>query len=179
MSMFNWSYLQELRRKRQIRLGLLYHVDQYATKRSGVLAITYVVMAIAVFVATIITILVSILKSEVKPISVTPAPVVQVATAIPDPCGLPDVYCDGEPVPVSGQASWLVYERPDTCATRDWPKGTILLVSAKWSSITCVVRDFGPSKAIFPERIIDLNRDQFSALSDPRHGVIDVTVTPI
>lgn len=100
-------------------------------------------------------------------------------TYLYDPCGLQDVYCPGEPTPSSGKASWLSYSRQDSCASRDWPKGTHLKVQSDNGYVVCVVRDFGPSKAVYPDRIVDLDVRQFSFLADPDRGVIDVTVTPL
>lgn len=77
-----------------------------------------------------------------------------------------------------GQASWIDYQLYDSCATRDWKKGTKLVVTNvdNGKSIVCVSRDFGPDASIFPERIIDLNREQFAQLENTKRGVINVKV---
>lgn len=76
----------------------------------------------------------------------------------------------------SGQASWLVYELPDTCAATRWPRGTELIVQSDNGWIKCVVRDYGPDPKIYPNRIVDLSLEQFSQLADPQKGVINVTI---
>lgn len=92
----------------------------------------------------------------------------------PSICGLDAVICPGE-----GKASWLGYSLIDSCASRDYPKGTRLevrLAGTEDPRIVCVVRDFGPDASILPERIIDLNYNQFKLLASPEIGIIDVEI---
>ena len=80
---------------------------------------------------------------------------------------------------VEGRASWIGYNLIDSCAARDWPKGSILRVKnagTEEPSIVCVVRDFGPDYSVFPDRIIDLNYKQFQQLANPEVGIIEVEV---
>lgn len=65
-----------------------------------------------------------------------------------------------------------------TCAARQWPVGSSLLVTHGDKSVVVRVTDFGPS-ARFPDRIIDLSHAAFEQLANPVVGLIDVTVTPI
>lgn len=82
------------------------------------------------------------------------------------------------PTPVTGIASWLTYELPDSCAATLWPRGTTLHVMTDTAEVDCVVRDYGADPKIFPERIVDLNVGLFSQLADPSKGIINVTVYP-
>lgn len=100
-------------------------------------------------------------------------------------CDMKDVYCPGEPqrelqprisAETQGIASWLKYERPDTCAALLWPKGTKLKVSYHGRSVVCIRRDSGP---YVPGRIVDLSSDQFAELASLETGIINVTVTPL
>lgn len=67
------------------------------------------------------------------------------------------------------------------CAARDWPRKTTLRVinTANGKETTCVVTDFGPAKAVHPDRIIDLSSHAFSQLSPLSRGVIEVAVEEI
>jgi len=66
----------------------------------------------------------------------------------------------------------------DTCASRDYPRGTILSVRRldTGKQITCRCNDVGPDGQIFPERIIDLSSHAFAKLADLSLGVIEVEV---
>lgn len=67
------------------------------------------------------------------------------------------------------------------CAVRDWPRKTKLLVTntLNGKEVTCTVTDFGPNKAIHPDRIIDLSSHAFSQISDLKLGIINVTVQQV
>ena len=103
-----------------------------------------------------------------------------------NPCDLDDIVCPNEvktPMEATqgvktqqGIASWLHYRLPDSCATRNYKKGTRLVVAAGPKSVTCVVRDFGPSATVFPERIIDLDSRLFQQLAPLSIGVVKVRI---
>lgn len=78
-----------------------------------------------------------------------------------------------------GTASWYSYGSTPTCAHRDYPKGTQLLVTnnATGASIVVTVNDYGPQA--WTGRIIDLNSVAFSAIAPLSQGLMEVTVTPI
>lgn len=87
-----------------------------------------------------------------------------------------------------GKASYYDYslkDAPDyskthlTAAVRDWPRGTELRVCVVDDPGRCVivrVNDYGPQKALHPDRIIDLSSAAFLKLAPLSKGVIDVTV---
>lgn len=81
----------------------------------------------------------------------------------------------------TGHASWLRYQQDDTCATRDWKRGTKLRIvhTITRAEALCVVRDYGPDASVFPDRIVDLNYKTFAQLAPLSVGVIPVEVTPI
>lgn len=188
MKIFGFTYFRGPKKHKQ-GFGILYHIDQLEQKRYGTKLAIYVMLALAVLLATIMTVAIIALKDKPAYKSCSPDEVVCTNegtislisddAVLPDPCAIQDIYCDGEPIPVTGNASFLDYKINDTCATRDWPKQTRLEVSANGKTIVCVVRDFGPSKAKHPDRIIDLNRDQFAQLESTRRGVVEVTVKPL
>ena len=97
---------------------------------------------------------------------------------------------------VIGKVSWYDYdlERKDqkcrtntcyskshaTCASRDYPKGTVLRVVRLDTNAftTCVVNDFGPEE--FTGRVLDLSSYAFSQLASLKIGVLDeVFMEPI
>lgn len=103
----------------------------------------------------------------------------QYILAMAKACSLEAVVCPAEAPrrpATAGKASWLRYERPDTCAALLWPKQTQLKVTAGDRWIVCTRRDSGP---YIPGRIVDLSLEQFGFLADPKVGLIDVTVQPI
>lgn len=91
----------------------------------------------------------------------------------------------------NGTASWYDYDlggldqkctkekepcysqRADTCASRDYPRGTILHVATTDKAITCRVNDYGPADRT---RIIDLSSHAFAQLAPLSKGLIEVTV---
>ena len=87
-------------------------------------------------------------------------------------------------------ASWYDYDLPGhkdyskfnyTAASRDYPKGTKLIVCAKPISteLKCVqvrVNDYGPDEKIHPERIIDLSSAAFKELAPLSDGLVYVKV---
>lgn len=93
----------------------------------------------------------------------------------------------------TGKASWYDYSLvfdPDyskhnsTCASRDYPKGTILEVSSREIVITCRVNDYGPEECPkdkpdceLKDRIIDLSSYAFKQLAPLFIGEIEVMVT--
>lgn len=80
--------------------------------------------------------------------------------------------------PTTGKASWIRYDLPNSCASRDYPKGTQLevrMAGTEQPVIICTVRDYIEN----PDRIIDLNYDQFKLLASPDLGLIDVVINPI
>jgi len=64
----------------------------------------------------------------------------------------------------------------DTCASRDYVRGTILSVRATESGkiITCRVNDYGPE--LGTGRAIDLSSHAFKQLADLKIGLINVTI---
>src|SRR5690349_8313811 len=62
------------------------------------------------------------------------------------------------------------------CASRDYPRGTKLIVRHDNTGVICVVTDYGPDASVFPERTVDLSPKVFEALAPLKLGVIPVTV---
>lgn len=88
-----------------------------------------------------------------------------------------------DPVPTGasqvGTASWYDYGSTPTCAHRDYPAGTRLLVinNSTGASVIVTVNDYGP--AAWTGRVIDLNSVAFSMIAPLSQGLVEVTVTPI
>ena len=66
-----------------------------------------------------------------------------------------------------------------TCASWDFPFGTLLKVTNQTNgkSVVCRVNDRGPHKRL--ERLIDLTRTAFSRIASTRGGLIRVSVVPL
>lgn len=81
----------------------------------------------------------------------------------------------------SGVASWYNYKNCNCAASPDYPKGTKLKVTniANRKSVVVRVNDYGPDRAQFPDRVIDLDRQAFLQIANPKHGVARVKVEPI
>lgn len=91
----------------------------------------------------------------------------------------------------SGLASWYDYSLPDfpqyskshyTAASRDYPRGTILIVCVDYLlaiELRCVqvrVNDYGPEVAKHPERVIDLSSAAYKQLQPLNTGVMPVRI---
>lgn len=63
-----------------------------------------------------------------------------------------------------------------TCASWDYPLGTMLGVSLNGKTVAVVVTDRGPNKRLLKTRQIDLSRATFSALAPLKLGLVKVTV---
>lgn len=68
------------------------------------------------------------------------------------------------------------YARKYTCASWDYPLGTLLRVSANGKSVAVEVTDRGPNKRLLKTRQIDLSRAAFIALASLKEGLIQVKV---
>lgn len=82
-------------------------------------------------------------------------------------------------IPEYGTASWYGYQGCDCAASPDYPKGSYLVVSRQddpTKSITVKVNDFGPDRALFPDRVVDLDKVAFEKLGPLGAGVLHVRV---
>ena len=68
-----------------------------------------------------------------------------------------------------------------TCASWNYPFGTLLRVENKANGkvVFCRVNDRGPSRRLFPPRIIDLSREAFYRIEDLHIGLVNVKVEPV
>lgn len=84
-------------------------------------------------------------------------------------------------VEISGKASWYKFKGGDFTASTVYPKGSVLRVYNKSNnkSVDVVVNDFGPERAVFPDRILDLDYEAFKKISGKGDGVINVFVEPL
>lgn len=80
-----------------------------------------------------------------------------------------------------GVASWYSYKNCNCAASPDYPKGTKLKVTRidNGKSIVVKVNDFGPERAQFPDRVIDLDLLAFEQLAGKKKGLIRVKVEPL
>lgn len=80
-----------------------------------------------------------------------------------------------------GVASWYKYKHGDFAASPDYPKGTELKVTNvdNGQSVVVAVNDYGPDRAIHPDRVIDLDYVAFKKIASPSLGLITVSVEEI
>lgn len=64
-------------------------------------------------------------------------------------------------------------QQNDTCASRDYDRGTMLVVTTDSKKVVCRVNDYGPADTT---RIIDLSSHAFAQLAPLSAGLITVTV---
>jgi D-alanyl-D-alanine carboxypeptidase len=81
----------------------------------------------------------------------------------------------------NGKASWYAYKPGNFAASPDYPKGSILRVHNKENDkfVDIEVNDYGPDRSLFPDRVIDLEKNAFSALASLGAGTIDVLIEPL
>jgi D-alanyl-D-alanine endopeptidase (penicillin-binding protein 7) len=81
----------------------------------------------------------------------------------------------------TGSASWYSYKPGAYAASPDFPKGSVLRVSAVNSDkfIDVEINDYGPDRSLFPNRVIDLEKNAFAALAPLGAGTIDVKIEPL
>jgi len=85
---------------------------------------------------------------------------------------------------LTGTASWYVhpkYKGQLIAASTDFPNETKLKVIAAntGKEVTVTVKDYGPDKSIYPDRVVDLSKEAFKVLAPTGAGVINVKVIPI
>lgn len=80
-----------------------------------------------------------------------------------------------------GQASWYAYKGGNFVASPDFPKGSRLRVYnlANDKFVDVEVNDYGPDRSIFPDRVVDLDREAFARIADLGAGVVEVKIEPL
>jgi rare lipoprotein A len=80
-----------------------------------------------------------------------------------------------------GDASWYAYKGGNFAASPDFPKGSIIRVhnldNDKYVDVE--INDFGPDRSIFPNRIIDLDKEAFKKIASTSAGIIQVKIEPL
>ena len=79
-----------------------------------------------------------------------------------------------------GTASWYKYKNGMFAASPDFTKGSVLKVINldNNKSINVTINDYGPERALFPKRVIDLDYRAFQKLASPSLGLIRVKIIP-
>ena len=93
------------------------------------------------------------------------------------------IESDGRGVPCYISRERCYTEDKLFAASRDYPRGTKLLVSRlddyatpEGRTVVITVTDFGPEEALHPGRVIDLTSYAFSQIADLSEGLIEVRV---
>lgn len=89
---------------------------------------------------------------------------------------------DKEALVYQGKASFYDYRLKSgwtslgklVCATRDFSRGTMMLVKNldNGKTVVCKVTDYGPNKQAHPDRIVDLSSTAFAVIGDLRMGIL-------
>lgn len=86
-----------------------------------------------------------------------------------------------EKVLATGQASWYAYKGGMFAASPDYAKGSVLRVhnldNGKFVDVT--VNDYGPNRALHPNRVIDLDKQAFQKIASLSEGLTNVKVEPL
>ncbi len=84
-------------------------------------------------------------------------------------------------VMTSGKASWYKFKEGLFAASPDFPRGTVLRVHnvANKKFVDVTINDYGPDRAIHPDRVIDLDRVAFAKIASLGAGIIDVRIEVI
>ncbi len=82
---------------------------------------------------------------------------------------------------ISGEASWYRFKNGFFAASPDFPKDSVIRVKNlnNDSFVDVKINDYGPNRAIFPKRVIDLDWQAFKEIANPKDGLIDVHLEPI
>ncbi|MDO8592542.1 MAG: RlpA-like double-psi beta-barrel domain-containing protein [bacterium] len=82
---------------------------------------------------------------------------------------------------VVGRASWYQHKKGLFAASPDFPKGSKLKVTSleNGKSVVVEVNDFGPDKALHPDRPIDLEKEAFKKIASLSQGTVKVKVEPL
>lgn len=90
--------------------------------------------------------------------------------------------------PEKGKASWYDYSLkgfPDysktnlTAASTYYPRGTKVEVCSSDKCVIVRINDYGPAKAVHPDRVIDLSSAAFKELAPLSKGVLEVTTRKV
>lgn len=82
---------------------------------------------------------------------------------------------------VTGQASWYAHKKGNFAASPDFPKGSRVRVRnvATGAYVDVTINDYGPDRGLFPNRVIDLEKNAFSRIAKLGAGIIQVRVEPL
>lgn len=80
-----------------------------------------------------------------------------------------------------GEASWYSYKPGNFAASPDFPKDSRLRVRNLDNDkfVDVVVNDFGPDRAFFPERALDLEKNAFMQIAKLGEGIINISIEPL
>lgn len=84
-------------------------------------------------------------------------------------------------VMTTGRASWYAYKPGNFAASPDFPKGSRLKVTQFYDgdSVEVEINDFGPDRALHPDRVVDLEKNAFARLASLGAGMLEVHVQPL
>lgn len=80
-----------------------------------------------------------------------------------------------------GKASWYAHKAGNFAASPDFPIGSRLRVynQANNKFVDVTINDFGPDRKLFPDRVIDLEKNAFLKIGSLSEGTLNVRVEPL
>ena len=80
-----------------------------------------------------------------------------------------------------GRASWYAYKPGNFAASPDFPKGSIIRVSnlENGKFVDVEINDYGPDRSLFPDRVIDLEKNAFARIAGLGAGIVDIYIEPL
>lgn len=80
-----------------------------------------------------------------------------------------------------GKASWYAHKAGNFAASPDFPAGSRLRVynqdNGKFVDVT--INDYGPDRKLFPDRVIDLEKNAFLKIGKLSEGTLNIRVEPL
>ncbi|MCK5061868.1 serine hydrolase [Candidatus Parcubacteria bacterium] len=80
-----------------------------------------------------------------------------------------------------GRASWYAYKPGNYAASPDFPKGSRIRVWNRENGrfVDVEINDYGPDRSLFPDRVIDLEKNAFAKIAPLGAGVADIYIEPL
>jgi serine-type D-Ala-D-Ala endopeptidase (penicillin-binding protein 7) len=84
-------------------------------------------------------------------------------------------------IDLKGEASWYVFKGGNFAASPDFPRGSVIRVHNTDNNkfVDVVINDYGPNRAIYPNRIIDLDKEAYKKIAPAGSGIIDIRLEPL
>ncbi len=84
-------------------------------------------------------------------------------------------------VDLAGKASWYAFKGGDFAASPDFPRGSVVRVHNNDNNrfVDVLINDYGPDRSVYPDRIIDLDKEAYNKIAPTGSGIIDIRLEPL